>query len=181
MDERFERTSFGASLRSSGLKVSRVIAGIVRIFGYLIVLTAVFDILRQPMITDLLIDITLYLPRVLIAILILLIGILSIDIVMDYLSNTIKGMKIEGADILLPLLRGFLLLIVVLVALDTMLIDTTIIYILFRPLDGESLSWWHSNTELKTQSLLMPEKGSNFFLSFLIKKISFLNCEANRF
>ncbi|AKB79068.1 hypothetical protein MSHOH_2585 [Methanosarcina horonobensis HB-1 = JCM 15518] len=134
LDERFERTSFGASLRSSGLKVSRVIAGIVRIFGYLIVLTAVFDILRQPMITDLLIDITLYLPRVLIAILILLIGILSIDIVMDYLSNTIKGMKIEGADILLPLLRGFLLLIVVLVALDTMLIDTTIIYILFRPL-----------------------------------------------
>lgn len=134
LDERFERTAFGASLRSSGLTVSRVIAGIVRIFGYLIVITAVFDILQQTMITDLLIDITLYLPRVLIAILILLIGILSIDVVMDYLSNTVKGMNIEGADIILPLLRGFLLLIVVLVALDTMLIDTTIVYILFRPL-----------------------------------------------
>ncbi|WP_410507009.1 hypothetical protein RSJ42_09175 [Methanosarcina hadiensis] len=134
LDERFEQTAFGASLRSGGLTVSRIIAGIVRIFGYLIVLTAVFDILQLTMITDLLIDITQYLPRVLIAILILLIGILSIDIVMDYLSGTIRGMKIEGADIILPLLRGFLLLIVVLVALDTMLIDTTIVYILFRPL-----------------------------------------------
>lgn len=134
LDERFERTAFGSSLRSSGLTVSRIIAGIIRIFGYLIVLTAVFDILQLTMITNLLIDITQYLPRVLIAILILLIGVLSIDIVMDYLSSTIKDMKIEGADIIIPLLRGFLLLIVVLVALDTMLIDTTIIYILFRPL-----------------------------------------------
>jgi hypothetical protein len=79
-------------------------------------------------------DITLYLPRVLVAILILVIGILAIDIVMDYLSNTVRGMNIEGADIIIPLLRGFLLLIVVLVALDTMLIDTTIVYIFFRPL-----------------------------------------------
>lgn len=134
IDEKFESTAIGASLRSGGLTVSKVIAGIVRIFGYLIFLTAAFDILRQPMITDLLRDITLYLPRVLVGILILVIGILAIDIVMDYLSSTVRGMKIEGADIIIPLLRGFLLLIVVLVALDTMLIDTTIVYIFFRPL-----------------------------------------------
>jgi hypothetical protein len=53
---------------------------------------------------------------------------------MDYLSNTVRGMKLEGADIIIPLLRGFLVLIVVLVALDTMLIDTTIVYIFFGPL-----------------------------------------------
>lgn len=134
VDEKFEQTPIGASLRSGGLTVSKVIAGIVRIFGYLIFLTAAFDILQQTMITDLLRDITLYLPRVLVGILILVIGILAIDIVMDYLSNTVRGMNIEGADIIIPLLRGFLLLIVILVALDTMLIDTTIVYIFFRPL-----------------------------------------------
>jgi len=134
VDEKFERTDIGASLRSGGLTVSVVIAGIVRIFGYLIFLTAAADILQQTMIADLLRDITLYLPRVLVGILILVIGILAIDIVMDYLSNTVRGMNIEGADIIIPLLRGFLLLIVILVALDTMLIDTTIVYIFFRPL-----------------------------------------------
>lgn len=134
MDEKFEQTSIGASIRSGGLTASGIIAGIVRIFGYLIFLTAAADILQQTMITQLLIDITLYLPRVLVSILILVIGILSIDIVMDYLTSTVKGMEIEGADIILPLLRGFLLLILVLVALDTMLIDTSILYLFFGPL-----------------------------------------------
>ncbi len=134
MDEKFEQTAIGASIKSGGLTASVIIAGIVRIFGYLIFLTAAADILQQTMITQLLIDITLYLPRVLVSILILVIGILSIDIVMDYLTSTVKGMEIEGADVILPLLRGFLLLILVLVALDTMLIDTSILYLFFGPL-----------------------------------------------
>src|SRR5690606_41095435 len=60
--------------------------------------------------------------RLFTGILILLIGILSIDIVMDYLTSTIRGMNIEGTQIILRLLRGFLFLIVILVALDTMLV-----------------------------------------------------------
>ncbi|AKB19955.1 MULTISPECIES: hypothetical protein [unclassified Methanosarcina] len=134
IDEKLEKTTFGASIRSGGLTVSDIVAGIVRIFGYLIFLTAASDILKLNMITVLLISITQYLPRVIIAILILVIGILSIDIVMDYLRGTVKGMEIEGADIILPLLRGFLLLILVLVALNTMLIDTSILYLFFGPL-----------------------------------------------
>ncbi|HOW13855.1 hypothetical protein [Methanosarcina sp.] len=134
VDEKFEQTTFGASVRSGGMTISGIIAGIVRIFGYLIFLTAASDILRLVMITDLLISITQYLPRVIVAVLILMIGVLSIDVVMDYLSGTVKGMKVEGADVILPLLRGFLLLILVLVALDTMMIDTGILYVFFGPL-----------------------------------------------
>lgn len=134
LDEKFEQTALGTSLKSGGLTASNIIAGILKIFGYLIFLTAAFDILQQTMITQLLIDITQYLPRVLVGILILVIGILSIDIVMDYMSRTVKDMQIEGADIFLPLLRGFLLLILILVSLDTMLIDTSILYLFFGPL-----------------------------------------------
>ena len=50
---------------------------------------------------------------------------------MDYFTGTIKGMNIEGAEIILPLLRGFLFLIVTLVALDTMLVNTSILYLFF--------------------------------------------------
>lgn len=134
VDEKFEQTAIGASVRSGGMTISGIIAGIVRIFGYLIFLTAASDILRLTMVTDLLISITQYLPRVIVAILILMIGVLSIDIVMDYLSSTIRNMNVEGANVIIPLLRGFLLLIVVLVALDTMLIDTGILYLFFGPL-----------------------------------------------
>jgi len=63
-----------------------------------------------------------------------MIGILTIDVVMDYLRSTVKDMNIEGTEIIIPLLRGFLFLIVVLVALDTMLVNTSILYLFFGPL-----------------------------------------------
>jgi hypothetical protein len=63
-----------------------------------------------------------------------MLGILTIDIIMDYLRDTIRGMNIEGTDIAIPLLRGFLFLIVILVALDTMLVNTGILYLLLGPL-----------------------------------------------
>jgi Conserved TM helix len=106
------------------MTASGIIAGLIRLFGYLMFLTAASDISRMTMFTQLLISITQYLPRLFTGILILMIGVLSIDIVMDYLSGTVKGMNIEGAEIIIPLLRGFLFLIVILVALDTMLVSS---------------------------------------------------------
>jgi hypothetical protein len=134
IDEKFERTTFGASVRSGGLTASGIISGLIRLFGYLIFLTTASNILQLTMFTALLISITEYLPRLFTGILILMIGILSIDIVMDYLAGTIRGMNIEGTEIVLPLLRGFLFLIVILVALDTMLVNTSILYLFFGPL-----------------------------------------------
>ncbi|MCQ1534880.1 hypothetical protein FTO70_04080 [Methanosarcina sp. KYL-1] len=134
VDEKLEKTPFGASMKAGGMTTSGIIAGIIRLFGYLIFLTAAVDILKLTMFTQFLIDITAYLPRLFTGILILLVGILAIDFIMDYLSSTVKGMNIEGADIIVPLLRGFLLLIVILLALDTMLIDTGILYLFFGPL-----------------------------------------------
>jgi len=134
VDEKFEQTDFGKSLRTGGLTVSTIISGVVRLFGYLIFLTAASDILRLTILTDLLISFTNYLPRLLTGILIFLIGVFTIDLVMDYLGGIIKGMNIEGTDVILPLLRGFLLLIVILIALDTMLISTGILYLFFGPL-----------------------------------------------
>jgi hypothetical protein len=134
LDEKFEQTAFGKSLRSGGLTISGILAGIVRIFGYLIFLTAASDILRLTTLTVLLVSFTAYLPRLVSGLLIFLVGILVIDVVMDYMSGVIKDMNVEGADVFIPLLRGFLLLVVTLVALDTMLINTGILYLFFGPL-----------------------------------------------
>jgi len=134
LDEKFERSSIGASVKAGGMSASGIITGLIKLFGYLIFLTAAMDILQLTMFTELLIDITKYLPRLFTGILILMIGVLAIDIVMDYLEKTVKGMEIEGTAILVPLLRGFLILIVILLSLDTLLIDTGIIYLFFGPL-----------------------------------------------
>lgn len=134
IDEKFESTTFGSSLRTAGLTASGIIAGLVKLYGYLLFLTTASNILQLNMITQLLIAITLYLPRLITGVLILMLGILTIDIIMDYLRDTIRGMSIEGTDVVVPLLRGFLFLIVILVALDTMLVNTGILYLFLGPL-----------------------------------------------
>lgn len=134
IDEKFEETAFGASVKSGGLTVSGTVSGLIRLFGYLVFLAAASNILQLTMITQLFIDITQYLPRLFTGILILIIGLLSIDVVMDYISSAFKGISTEEIDIFLPLLRGFLYLIVILLALDTMLVNTSILYLFLGPL-----------------------------------------------
>lgn len=134
VDEKFESMPFGSAVRSGGLTASGIISGLIKLFGYLIFLTTASNILQLTMFTVLLISITEYLPRLFTGVLILLIGIISIDIVMDYITGTIRDMNIEGTEIILPLLRGFLFLVVILVAMDTMLVDTGILYLFFGPL-----------------------------------------------
>ena len=51
IDEKFEKTAFGASVRSGGLTASGIISGLIRLFGYLIFLTAASNILQLTMFT----------------------------------------------------------------------------------------------------------------------------------
>jgi len=134
VDEKFEETTFGASVKSGGLTVSGIVSGLIRLFGYLVFLSIASNILELTMITQLFIDITHYLPRLFTGILILIIGFLSIDVVMDYISSAFKGINVEEVNIFFPLLRGFLYLIVILLALDTMLVNTSILYLFLGPL-----------------------------------------------
>ena len=134
IDDKFEKTSFGISTKAAGLTASGIIASLVKLFGYLMFLTTASDILKLTILTQLLVSITQYLPRLFTGILILMIGILAIDLVMDYLTSTVKSMNIEGAEIVIPLLRGFLFVTIVLVAMDTMLFNTGILYLFFGPL-----------------------------------------------
>jgi len=134
IDERLERTSIGSGMRTSGMTFSGLIAGIVKIFGYLIFIMAALDILNLTLIAGIVAAMIAYLPNLFAGILILVIGLLAIDLFMDYIGSFMKNMNVEGNEIWVPALRGFLALVVVLLALDAMLIDTSIFYILLNPL-----------------------------------------------
>jgi len=134
VDDKIMKSGIGEPLASSGLKASSIIAGLVKLFGYLIFITAAMEILEFTMITDFLVSVMDYLPSLLVGILILMIGFLAIDFFMDYIQATMKGMNVEGADVMLPLLKGFLFLIVILMSLDVMLINTGIFYVFLGPL-----------------------------------------------
>lgn len=134
VDDRISTSAVGDVFKASRTTVSGIISGLVKLFGYLIFIMAAFEILRFAIITEFLQSILNYLPQLFMGILILLIGILVIDFIMDYLQATIKGMKVENTEVVIPLLRVFLFLVIILLALDIMLINTSIFYVFLGPL-----------------------------------------------
>jgi uncharacterized membrane protein YwzB len=134
VDEKFLKTSLGETLRATETSISGILSGIIKLFGYLIFILAATEILQLIRLSEFLNNVLNYLPNLFIGILILIIGFLSIDFIADYLEKMMEGMKVEGSEVIMPLLRGFMFLVVLLLAMDSMLIRTTIFYTFLGPL-----------------------------------------------
>ena len=134
IDEKIMQSSIGEPLKTSGISISGIISGIIKLFGYLIFIMAATDILKLTRLSIFLNDVLLYLPNLFIGILILIIGFLSIDFIADYLQGMMKGMNVENSEVIIPLLRAFMFLVVLLLALDSMLINTSIFYTFIGPI-----------------------------------------------
>ena len=134
VDEKFSTTSVGETLKATNTSISGILSGIIKLFGYLIFILAATEILQLIKLAEFLNNVLNYLPNLFVGILILIIGFLSIDFIADYLQKMTEGMKVEGADVLIPILRGFMFLVVLLLALDSMLIKTNIFYTFLGPL-----------------------------------------------
>lgn len=134
IDDKLENTPLGTTIKASGMKISGIMSGIFRVFGYLVFIVAALNILNLTMIAQLIESMINYLPNLFAGVLILIIGLLAIDFFADYIGNVMKGMKVENADIWVPAFRGILSLVVMLLVLDAMLIDTGIFYLLIGPL-----------------------------------------------
>lgn len=134
VDEKFLKTALGETLKTTNTSISGIISGIIKLFGYLIFILAAVEILQLIRLAEFLNNVLNYLPNLFIGILILIIGFLSIDFIADYLQKMMAGMKVEGSDVIIPILRGFMFLVVLLLALDSMLINTSVFYIFLGPL-----------------------------------------------
>jgi len=134
VDEKFLKTALEETLKTTNTSISGIISGIIKLFGYLIFILAAVEILQLIRLAEFLNNVLNYLPNLFIGILILIIGFLSIDFIADYLQKMMAGMKVEGSDVIIPILRGFMFLVVLLLALDSMLINTSVFYIFLGPL-----------------------------------------------
>ncbi|WP_407355823.1 mechanosensitive ion channel family protein [Methanolobus sp. WCC5] len=134
IDERISATSLGNAMNASGMTSSSLVALIVQIFGYLLFIMAALNILNLGIIAGVVQSILVYLPNLFAGVVILLIGLLAIDMFADYIGGLLENMNVEGTNIWIPALRGFLAFIVILLALDALLIDTSIFYAFIGPL-----------------------------------------------
>lgn len=139
VDEALAKTSIGKAIeRQYGGAGSRGIVQffdiIVRWFVYLIAILAAANVLNLPFLTGLVGQIVAFLPNIAIFVILLIVGFIVIDWFADFLRHLGATQQISMMSPLITALQAFLYFILVILALEQLHIDLTIIYILITPL-----------------------------------------------
>ncbi len=134
VDDLLRRTAVGAYIEKSGIRLGRLFDLIVRWFIYLIAILAAISLLQIGALTAAVAAIVAYIPNIVAFILILVIGIILIDWFVDLFRGYGESQNIEFVGPIALGLRAFLYFVIVILALEQLLLDLTIIYVFLVPL-----------------------------------------------
>ncbi len=138
VDDALARTSVGQALvRQYGGEGSRGIVKffdlIVRWFVYLIAIVAAANALNLTFLTALLTVVIAYLPLIAAFVIILIVGFIVIDWFCDFLRHLGAAQQISMMQPIITVIQAFLYFVLVILALQQLKIDLTIIYVLITP------------------------------------------------
>ncbi|NYT12283.1 MAG: hypothetical protein GKC03_07025 [Methanomassiliicoccales archaeon] len=133
IEQTYDQSTIGRSLKNSGLDFSGLIGGTVKAFIIIIAIVLAIQVLNVGgTVGDYLAQIADYLPRLLAGILILILGSVFVDFLATFIGKIIRPMfpeeKVEIADMLKNLLLIGLLAFILFLALDTLLLSGGLIY-----------------------------------------------------
>lgn len=134
VDKALEKVDTGNWLQSSGWSISRLFDVVVRWFIYIIAIMAAVDVLRIEFLSSIMQLIALYFPRLIAAAIVLVVGLLLIAFAMKWIEEALETNEIPLTNMLAPVLEAIMVVIVLVLAMDQLLIDTTIIYAFVIPL-----------------------------------------------
>jgi len=120
-------TVVGRALARSGLTPARFVELLLRWFVYLVAILGVVDLLQIPALTAFVGSVIQYLPNFIAGILILFFGLLVVDLLGDAVAAVGREAKIELAPFVSLGVKIFLYLTVIIIALNMMKIDVTIL------------------------------------------------------
>ncbi len=126
MNEKFEETDIGSSLGKAGYTFSGLIAITFKIFIYLLTIMVALNFLKLPLINQVSSVLTIYLPRIVGAVVVFLVGI----IIIDWLTNLIAGVMTGTSTILgrffVSGIKYLMYIVLILMALDIAQIATSV-------------------------------------------------------
>jgi hypothetical protein len=134
VDDTLGRTMVGKALEKSGMTCVRFFDLFIGWFIYLIAILAAVDILEITVLRFYINAAVQYLPSFIAGFFILIVGIITADFMGDAIEAICREMKVEFTFLLTNLLKLMLYSIVVIIALTTMRIDISIIYLFTEPL-----------------------------------------------
>lgn len=134
VDKAISKTGVGEGLAGTGMSATDLFTAVVKWFIYLIFILAAVSVLNIPVFTNFINQVVLYIPNLIAGILILLIGLLGINWIMNWIKAMLKSEKVAFANIITTGLQAILSVVVIVIALDQLKISTQIIYTFLVPL-----------------------------------------------
>ncbi len=134
VDDAIDKTILGNMIKTTKMSVVGFMDAIIRWFVYLIFIMAAVDVLNMTVLSEFIVEIVRYLPSFFSGMVILIGGIIAVDILADWIESVIGSMKVEGGKQILLAVRAFMFLVIAILAMDQLMIDTTIIYTFLGPL-----------------------------------------------
>ena len=129
-----DKTMFGDVVKSSGMTTAKFFDVLVRWFIYIIFIMAAINVLGIALLIEFMNKLVLYIPHLIAGILLLIVGLILVDFLMDWLGAQLETREVGFGDLVVPILRALFTLLILTLALDLMLIDTSIIYTFLEPL-----------------------------------------------
>jgi hypothetical protein len=129
-----DKTAIGGAIKSSGMTTAGFFEVLVRWFIYIIFIMAAINVLKIELLIDFMNQLVLYIPHLIAGLFLLIVGLILVDFVMDWIGAQLKSREVSFGDLMAPILRALFSLVIIILALDQMLIDTTIIYTFLEPI-----------------------------------------------
>ncbi|MBN1456078.1 MAG: hypothetical protein JW945_07495, partial [Methanomicrobia archaeon] len=129
-----DKTMFGDVVKSSGMTTAKFFDILVRWFIYIIFIMAAINVLGIALLIDFMNKLVLYIPHLIAGLLLLIVGLILVDFLMDWIGSQLKTREVASGDLIATILRALFSLLIITLALDQMLIDTSIIYTFLVPL-----------------------------------------------
>jgi hypothetical protein len=129
-----DKTIIGGAIKSSGMTTAGFFEVLVRWFIYIIFIMAAINVLKIELLIEFMNKLVLYIPHLIAGIFLLIVGLILIDFIMDWLGAQLKSREVSQGDLIATILRALFTLVIIILALDQMLIDTSIIYTFLEPL-----------------------------------------------
>jgi len=133
VDELIRKINIVKKIEEAGTSVvfSQILAWLVKWFLYIALLIAVSDILKLGQFTDFLKAIALYLPNVIIAVLILVVGLVLGSFLEDLIVKILKGTQAKLVSLIARVAKWAVVIFTVLAALIQLKVATVLIQTLF--------------------------------------------------
>ena len=129
-----DKTIIGDAVKSSGMTTAKFFDVLVRWFIYIIFIMAAINVLGIELLIDFMNQLVLYIPHLIAGLLLLVVGLILVDFLMDWIGTQLKTREVASGDLIATILRALFSLLIITLALDQMLIDTSIIYTFLEPL-----------------------------------------------